>query len=147
MKITLNQAAAQALSEKAIEGVDKHFAEGHKVTLAGTYYDPAGLKAVLQAYVDTANVVEATRALLKEQEAKNRAAKAKARAVAKAVATRKARYPKKADLMAIKGIVPIGLVVASTQRAVCDRLVTHPKPCWTARVADELRRDSYGLAG
>jgi hypothetical protein len=74
----LNKTTAQALSQKAIEGVDKHFAKGKTMTIAGTDYTPATLKAVLQADIDATKVVEASQAQLKEQQATAAAAQAKA---------------------------------------------------------------------
>jgi hypothetical protein len=65
--------------------VAKHFAKVKNVTLAGTSYTPAGLKAVLQAEIDANAALDQSRAQLKEQVDAAREARAKARVARKAL--------------------------------------------------------------
>src|SRR5580658_1233743 len=73
-----NKNTALALNQKAIQGVDKYFAKVKNLTVAGTSYTPAALKAVLQGEVEANEAIDTTRAQLKQEVATGRAARAKA---------------------------------------------------------------------
>jgi hypothetical protein len=62
-----NKTAAQVLNLKAIEGVDKYLANVKTLTIAGTDYTPAALKAVLQAEIDGDNAADESRAQYRQQ--------------------------------------------------------------------------------
>jgi hypothetical protein len=78
-----NKNTALALNQKAIQGVDKYFAKVKNLTIAGTSYTPAALKAVLQAETDANEALDTSRAQMKQQVAAGRAARAKASAARK----------------------------------------------------------------
>ena len=76
---TPNQNTAVALDQKAIVGVSKHFAKVKHLTLAGTSFTTATLKAVFQAEIDATQSLDTARTQMKQQVATARAARAKAR--------------------------------------------------------------------
>jgi hypothetical protein len=78
-----NKNAAQALDQKAIDSVDKYFAHVKTLTIAGTTYTPATLKAVLEAEIDANKAVDETEAQLRQQVVAARLARAKAQAARK----------------------------------------------------------------
>jgi hypothetical protein len=75
-----NKNTALALDQKALAGVDKYFATASTLSIAGTSYTPAALKAVFQADIDATNALDASRAQVKQQVATAHAARAKANA-------------------------------------------------------------------
>jgi hypothetical protein len=78
-----NKNTAVATNQKAILGIGKHFAKVKTVSLAGTSYTPATLKALLQAEIDANNALEGSRAQYKEEVASARTTRAKAAAARK----------------------------------------------------------------
>ena len=75
-----NKNTALATDQKAIQGVDKHFAKIKSLVLAGVSYTPASLKALFQAEIDACNALDQSRAQMKEQVATTRTARANASA-------------------------------------------------------------------
>jgi hypothetical protein len=69
---------AQALDQKAIQGVTKYFAKVKNMTIAGTVYTPVALKAVFQAEIDAITALDTSEAQFKQQAADTRTARAKA---------------------------------------------------------------------
>jgi hypothetical protein len=78
-----NKTTAQALNQKAIEGVDTYFANVKTLTLAGTTYTPTTLKAVLQDEIDGDKAADQIQAQYRQQVVAARLARAKARAARK----------------------------------------------------------------
>jgi hypothetical protein len=66
--------------QKVIAGVDKYFANVPKITVAGTDYTPATLKAVFQAEIDGESQLDQSRAAVTQEVATMRGVRAKARA-------------------------------------------------------------------
>jgi hypothetical protein len=80
-----NKKTALALNQKAIEGIDTYFANVKTLTLAGTSYTPATLKAVLQAEIDADNAVDKVEAQYTQQVVAAQLARSKGRAARKAL--------------------------------------------------------------
>jgi hypothetical protein len=80
-----NKNTALALDQKAVAGVDKYFATVGTLTIAGTSYTPAALKAVFQADIDATVATDTGKAQQKQQVAVQKAARAKAQAARKAL--------------------------------------------------------------
>jgi hypothetical protein len=78
-----NKNTALATNQKAILGVDKHFAKVKTLTFAGASYTPASLKALLQDEIDANNALDGSRAQMKEQVATIRSVRVKARTARK----------------------------------------------------------------
>jgi hypothetical protein len=78
-----NKNTALALDQKAIQGVNKYFAKAKTLTVAGTSYTPAALKAVLQAEIDAIKALDAAMAQIKQLVAETRAARLEATATRK----------------------------------------------------------------
>jgi hypothetical protein len=72
-----NKVTTQALNQLAIEGVDKYFAHVKSLTIAGTTYTPADLKAVLQAEIDANKALDQSRAQVNQQVVATRLARSK----------------------------------------------------------------------
>jgi hypothetical protein len=81
-----NRNSARVLDQKAIQGVDKYFAN-ESLTFAGASYTPDELKAALEAEITAEEAVDAGRAQFRQQVVDARAARAKARALRKALRT------------------------------------------------------------
>jgi hypothetical protein len=65
----------------AIAGVDQYFASVGKLTIAGTDYTPASLKAVLQAEIDAEKALDRSRAAVSQEVATIRPVRATARSM------------------------------------------------------------------
>jgi hypothetical protein len=72
-----NKVTTQALNQTAIEGVDKYYAHVKSLTVAGTTYTPADLKAVLQAEIDANKALDQSRAQVNQQVVATRLARSK----------------------------------------------------------------------
>jgi hypothetical protein len=70
-----NKTAALQIDQKVIAGVDKYFSAVAKVTVGGTDYTPAALKAVFQADADAQKAADDGRAKQKELVSAQRAAR------------------------------------------------------------------------
>ena len=80
-----NKKTALALNQQAIQGIDKYFAHVKTLTIAGTAYSPASLKATLQAEIDAENSVTEGQAQYKQQVVAARVARSKGRATRKLI--------------------------------------------------------------
>ena len=80
-----NKKTALALNQQAIQGIDKYFAHVKSLTIAGTAYTPANLKATLQAEIDAENSVTEGQAQYKQQVVAARVARSKGRATRKLI--------------------------------------------------------------
>jgi hypothetical protein len=80
---TLNKNAALALNQKAIAGIDTYFAHVKTLTLAGTSYTPATLKAVLQAEIDSNTELDKVEAQYRQQVVAAKLARSNGRAARK----------------------------------------------------------------
>jgi hypothetical protein len=76
-----------ALNKKAISGVEKYFAHVKTLTVAGATHTPQSLAAVFQSEIDANTALEETLALVKQQVAAARVARAKARSTRKGLKT------------------------------------------------------------
>jgi hypothetical protein len=80
-----NKKTALALNQQAIQGIDKYFAHVKTLTIAGTAYSPASLKATLQAEIDAESSVTEGQAQYKQQVVAARVARSKGRATRKLI--------------------------------------------------------------
>jgi hypothetical protein len=80
-----NKKTALALNQQAIQGIDKYFAHVKSLTIAGTVYAPANLKATLQAEIDAENSVTEGRAQYKQQVVAANVARSQGRATRKLI--------------------------------------------------------------
>jgi hypothetical protein len=78
MESRANTKAAVALDLKAIQGVDKYFANIPQVMIAGATLTPTALKALFQAEIDVIKSVDQARSMLKEELAQAKIVRAKA---------------------------------------------------------------------
>jgi hypothetical protein len=78
-----NKTTALALNQKAIEGVEKYFANVKNVTIAGTTYTPAALTATLQAEIDADKAADDGHAQYRQQVVAAQLARSKGRAMRK----------------------------------------------------------------
>jgi hypothetical protein len=78
-----NKTTVLALNQKAIEGVDKYLATVKSVTIAGTSYTPAALKATLQAEIDANTAADEGHAQYRQQVVAAKLARSKGRALRK----------------------------------------------------------------
>jgi hypothetical protein len=85
MRTELNKNAALATDQKVVQGVGKHFAKVKSLTLAGTSYTPAALKALFQAEIEANNALDQSRAQLKELVASTLGTRTNASAARKAL--------------------------------------------------------------
>jgi hypothetical protein len=83
----LNKATALEQNQQVIEGIDTYLAHVKQVTIAGTTYTPADLKAALQAEIDAEKSVVTGKAQYKQQVVAARLARSKGRATRKLVKT------------------------------------------------------------
>jgi hypothetical protein len=74
---SLNKSTALERDQKALKGVDKYFANVTKVTLLGTDFTPAALKAVFQNDIDVRTALDAIRSQAKQQKLAMVASRAK----------------------------------------------------------------------
>ena len=74
-----NTHTALAQDQKVIAGIEKYFANVGSLTVAGTQYTPASLKALFQGFVDAINALDAIKAQSKQQVATTQASRAQAR--------------------------------------------------------------------
>jgi hypothetical protein len=80
-----NKPTAKDLDAKAIQGTDKHLSSGTSLTLVGSAFTPASLKAVFQADIDAVNAADAARAHWRQEVAVQRTTRTNTRAVRKAL--------------------------------------------------------------
>ena len=84
-KVSGSKTTSVALDRAAIAGVDQYFASVGKLTIAGTDYTPATLKAVLEAEIDAEEALDRSRAAVSQQVAKARTVRKSARTMRSAL--------------------------------------------------------------
>jgi hypothetical protein len=80
-----NKKTALALNQQAIQGIEKYFAHVKSLTIAGTVYTPANLKATLQAEIDAENSVNEGQAQYRQQVVAAKVARSQGRATRKLI--------------------------------------------------------------
>jgi hypothetical protein len=80
-----NKKTALALNQQAIQGIEKYFAHVKSLTIAGTVYTPANLKAMLQAEIDAENSVTEGQAQYRQQVVAAKVARSQGRATRKLI--------------------------------------------------------------
>jgi hypothetical protein len=80
-----NKKTALALNQQAIQGIEKYLAHVKTLTIAGTVYTPANLKATLQAEIDAENSVTESQAQYRQQVVAAKAARSQGRATRKLI--------------------------------------------------------------
>jgi hypothetical protein len=80
-----NKKTALAQNQQAIQGIEKYFAHVKSLTIAGTVYTPANLKATLQAEIDAENSVTEGQAQYRQQVVAAKVARSQGRATRKLI--------------------------------------------------------------